>query len=75
MGDMSKNRPERERRAQRAAQESAPAAPDRSAGEAAGVGESYVAQEGDRWVSHLGGPGTGKHRKGPGPVPRTDATE
>lgn len=75
MGDMSKNRPERERRAQRAARENAPAAPDRSAGEAAGVGESYVSQEGDRWVSHVGKPETGKHRKGPGPVPRTDTPE
>ncbi|MFK8844625.1 hypothetical protein [Streptomyces sp. Ac-502] len=75
MGDMSKNRPERERRAQRAAQESAPAAPDRGAGEAAGIGESYLSQEDGRWVSHVGKPETGRPRKGPGPVPRTDTPE
>lgn len=72
MDDKSKNRPERERRAEHAAQEDAPATPDRGAGEAAGVGESYVSQEDGRWVSHVGPSGTGKHRRAPGPVPRED---
>ncbi|MFH8404191.1 hypothetical protein ACH4FX_05365 [Streptomyces sp. NPDC018019] len=73
-GDMSENRPERERRAQRAAQESAPAARERSAKEAP-VGESYVSEENGRWVSHVAKPGTGRPRRGPGPVPREDAPE
>ncbi|KAA6212858.1 hypothetical protein CP973_26365 [Streptomyces albofaciens JCM 4342] len=70
--DMSKNRPERERRAQRAAREDAPASPERGAGEAP-AGEGYVSEENGRWVSHLAKPGAGRHRKGPGPVPREDA--
>ncbi|WP_030682526.1 hypothetical protein [Streptomyces rimosus] len=72
--DMSKNRPERERRAQRAAQEAAPASRERSAKEAP-TGESYVSEENGRWVSHVAKPGAGRHRKGPGPVPREDAPE
>ncbi|MFH8746439.1 hypothetical protein ACH4GK_13845 [Streptomyces rimosus] len=72
--DMSKNRPERERRAQRAAREDAPASRERSAREAP-AGESYVSEENGRWVSHVAKPGAGRQRKGPGPVPREDAPE
>ncbi|MFH8344595.1 hypothetical protein [Streptomyces sp. NPDC018045] len=74
MDDMSKDRPERERRAQRAAQESAPASRERSAKQAPSE-ESYVSEENGRWVSHVGKPVTGRHRRAPGPVPREDAPE
>ncbi|MEN2423253.1 hypothetical protein AABB02_34725 [Streptomyces rimosus] len=73
--DMSKNRPERERRAQRAAREDAPASQERSAREAPAGESSYVSEENGRWVSHVAKPGTGRQRKSPGPVPREDAPE